>query len=50
MQYKGAAQVPPGKTGFFTGALSDLLSGALEVAVFECPGCGILQSRESESA
>ena len=43
MQYKGTDQIQLGKTGFVVGSLSNLLSGALDVAVYECPKCGKIE-------
>lgn len=43
MQYKGTDQIQLGKTGFFMGTLSNLLSGALDVAIYECPKCGKIE-------
>ncbi len=43
MRYKGDDQLQLGKTGFFTGSLSNLLSGALDVAILECPSCGKIE-------
>ena len=43
MQYKGTDQIQLGRTGFFIGTLSNLLSGALDVAIFECPDCGKIE-------
>ena len=50
MQYKGDDQLQLGKTGFFTGSLSNLLSGALDVAFFECPNCGKIEFFNPEIA
>jgi len=43
MQYKGTEQVQLGQTGFFIGTLSNLLSGALNVAIYECTACGKIE-------
>ena len=32
-----------GKTGLFTGDWANLLAGALDVAILQCPGCGKLE-------
>ena len=32
-----------GKTGLFTGDWGNLLAGALDVAILQCPGCGKLE-------
>ncbi len=50
MQYKGAEQLQLGKTGFFTGSWSNLLSGALDVAIYECPDCGKIEFFDPEKA
>ena len=50
MQYKGTDQIQLGRTGFFIGTLSNLLSGALDVAIFECPDCGKTEFYNSEKA
>ena len=48
MQFKGTDQIQLGRTGFFVGTLSNLLSGALDVAVFECPNCGKIEFYDPE--
>ncbi|MBO5587924.1 MAG: hypothetical protein J5915_12645 [Acidaminococcaceae bacterium] len=50
MRYRGDDQLQLGKTGFFTGSLSNLLSGALDVAIFECPNCGKIEFFNPEIA
>ena len=50
MQYKGTDQIQLGRTGFFIGTLSNLLSGALDVAIFECPDCGKIEFYNPEKA
>ena len=32
-----------GKTGWITGDWGNLLAGALDVAILQCPGCGRLE-------
>lgn len=50
MQYKGTDQIQLGRTGFFIGTLSNLLSGALDVAIIECPDCGKIEFYNPEKA
>lgn len=50
MQYKGTDQIQLGKTRFFMGTLSNLLSSALDVAIYECPGCGKIEFFNPEKA
>ena len=50
MQYKGTDQIQLGKTGFVFGTLSNLLSGALDAAIFECPKCGKIEFFNPEIA
>jgi hypothetical protein len=50
MQYKGTDQIQLGKTGFVFGTLSNLLSGALDAAIFECPTCGKIELFNPEIA
>ena len=50
MRYKGEDQLLLGKAGFFTGSLSNLLSGALDIAIFECPNCGKIEFFNPETA
>ena len=42
MEFLGEEQIQLGQTGFILGHLSNLLSGSLEVEVWECPDCGKL--------
>jgi|GEM_PF-3340876 len=39
MEYVGVKKIQFGKTGFFTGTWSNLLSGALEVRISICSNC-----------
>ncbi len=48
MQFKGTDQIQLGRTGFLMGTLSNLLSGSLDVAVFECPNCGKIEFYDPE--
>lgn len=50
MGYVGDDQIQLGKTGFFMGSLSNLLSGALDVAIMECPSCGKIEFFNPETA
>lgn len=43
MRYRGVEEIQLGKTGFFLGNLSNLLSGSLDVVIYECPNCGKLE-------
>lgn len=43
MEYKATDQIQLGKTGFFMGTLSNLLAGAMDVAIYECPVCGKIE-------
>ncbi len=40
MEFEGDQQIQLGQTGFFFGTLSNLVNGALDVEIWECPGCG----------
>ena len=42
MEFLGEEQLQLGQYGFFLGHLSNLLSGSLEVELWECPDCGKL--------
>ena len=42
MELLGEEQIQLGHYGFFLGNLSNLLSGSLEVELWECPDCGKL--------
>ena len=44
VRYKGEDQLQLGKAGSFTGSLSNLLSGALAIALLECPTCGKIEA------
>ena len=50
MRYRGAEEIQLGKESLFFGSLSNLLSGALNVVVYECPHCGKLEFFSPESA
>ena len=39
-----------GKTGWLTGDWGNLLAGALDVAIFQCPSCGKLEFFQGEFA
>jgi len=43
MESRGAEQIQLGKTGFFLGSWSNLMSGALEVELFTCSYCGKIE-------
>ena len=43
MRFLGSEQIQLGKTGFLTGTLSNLFSGALEVVIYQCTDCGKLE-------
>ena len=40
MEFQGEEQIQLGQVGFMLGHLSNLLSGALDVEIWECLGCG----------
>lgn len=42
MRFLGEEQIQLGQVGFFFGHLSNLLSGSLDVEIWECPSCGKL--------
>lgn len=48
MRFMGSERIQLGKTGLLTGVLSNLLSGALEVAVYRCAKCGKLEFYSTE--
>lgn len=50
MRYRSAEEIQLGKTGFFFGNLSNLVSGALEVVICQCPKCGKLEFFSTEQA
>ncbi|MBQ3940167.1 MAG: hypothetical protein II723_03560 [Oscillospiraceae bacterium] len=43
MQYRGAKRIQLGKWGIITKHLSNYVSGALSVQVYECPKCGKIE-------
>ena len=43
MRFVGQEKLQLGKTGWLLGDLPNLLSGALEVCIMECPHCGKLE-------
>jgi hypothetical protein len=43
MEYMGTERMQLGKSGFFTDNLSNILSGAMTVSIYECPQCGKLE-------
>ena len=43
MKYMGTKRIQLGRTGFITGDLDNLLSGALPASIYECPKCGKLE-------
>lgn len=43
MRFVGQEKLQLGKTGWLLGDLPNLLSGALEVSIMECPHCGKLE-------
>ncbi|MBR3666066.1 MAG: hypothetical protein IKH96_13790 [Ruminococcus sp.] len=43
MKYMGTKRIQLGRTGFITGELDNLLSGALTASIYECPECGKLE-------
>ncbi len=43
MEFLGEEQIQLGQTGLLLGHLSNLLSGALEVEIWECQGCGKIE-------
>ena len=57
MEFMTREKIQLGQTGLFLGGLDNLLSGALETAIFSCPKCGRLEffrgdffDREGEEA
>ncbi len=50
MRFLGAEQLQLGKTGILTGVLSNIVSGALRVTVYQCPDCGKLEFYNTETA
>ena len=43
MEHLGHESLQLGQYGFFTGHLSNLFSGALEVDIYACKSCGKLE-------
>ena len=43
MKYMGTKRIQLGRTGFIIGDWDNLLSGALEASIYECPECGKLE-------
>ena len=43
MEDLGCEEIQLGHYGFFSGHLSNLFSGALEVRIYACPGCGKIE-------
>ena len=43
MEDLGCEEIQLGHYGIFSGHLSNLFSGAMEVRIFSCPGCGKLE-------
>ena len=43
MRFVGQEKLQLGKTGWLLGDLPNLLSGAVEVSIMECPHCGKLE-------
>ena len=43
MKFTGTDKIQLGKTGWLTGDVSNLLSGALEVGIYVCPDCGKIE-------
>ena len=43
MEDLGCEEIQLGHYGIFSGQLSNLFSGAMEVRIFSCPGCGKLE-------
>lgn len=43
MRFVGQEKLQLGKTGWLLGDLPNLLAGALEVSIVECPHCGKLE-------
>ena len=49
MEHLGREDLQLGKYGFFTGHLSNLFSGALEVDIYACKNCGKLEFYRAQS-
>lgn len=43
MRFQGAERLQLGKAGLLSGSWSNILSGALDVVVYQCPKCGKLE-------
>ncbi len=43
MEDLGCEEIQLGHYGFFSGHLSNLFSGALDVRIYACPNCGKLE-------
>ena len=43
MVYRGASRIQLGRFGFFIKNWDNLLSGSLDVQIYECPKCGKLE-------
>ena len=43
MNYRGASRIQLGRFGFFIKNWDNLLSGSLDVQIYECPKCGKLE-------
>ena len=43
MEDLGCEEIQLGHYGFFSGHLSNLFSGALDVRIYACPGCGKIE-------
>ena len=50
MEFLGEEQILLGQVGFFLGHLSNLLSGSLDVELWECPDCGKLDFYRQNSS
>ena len=48
MRFLSSEQIQLGKTGFLTGVWSNLLSGALDVTIYQCSNCGKLEFFSSD--
>lgn len=49
MRFLGEEQIQLGQVGLLTGRLSNLLSGSLDVEIWECPHCGKLDFYRQDS-
>lgn len=50
MRFRGTESLQLGKAGVFTGVWSNIVSGALEVRVYQCEKCGKLELFSVEQA